>query len=872
VLLASPADSTTIPDVGDRPPRSRLRTWILRLVIALVLLLAIVGGLIAAAPWLARPTIEQALGAALGKPVSITALRWDAANRSVVAEGVTVGEAPDLFGVERITVRANPTAFDRRHLVIDLIAVEKPFGAVSLDNQYRPALGAAADTDGGPPSVPLALTVREVVVGAGTILVRRPEPGAPSATVALERLSASDVEFADGVLSFSGALAATVNGAPLSGETTVRLAADDRTIRATLTAKKLPIRAGVVPLPAAVESLTGTLEATVELDITDQPPRQDLRLALRLANARLSGPRGAQLAAGSIALPKARVDLRQRRIDLGPVTVETPQLTIDLAADAEQAAAPADTPSEPQWSLRTDTVTVRGGELRARRGDAAATLRLDTVRWQGLRDTPTTLSLTARAADGGRLQADGTVSVEPFGFDLALRAEALSVASWARLFELPLYPARGSITGNLRLDYRDGLRRIEGTLRAADLHSAPPDPARPTEVMAVATAEATFAVVPDGTPAVEVSALRLDYPYAMVVHSAAGTFPYSVVGRRAAADDPAPAAPAAAMPEVRVRRVAIDNGKLEFVDETLAPPFWTSLTGLTGNAEEIALPALTVERFALSGKRDELSPVQIAGTLTADGLQGQVAVQDILLDSLNAYIAPVLGYRVVSGRLSTVATATSVPSLLQSTAEVVLNGLDVTQIGDDVIYQQSGVPLPIALGLIASPSGQIDLTLPLSVDTSSGQIAVGSVVWQAVRKAIVTALTSPLRILGDLFGGKGAPHAFAIDPIPFATGSAAIDAAAALRIGEIARILAAQPGLLLVIQPQLTADDIGAVGDAGAAELAAERNDAVRDAFVDAESGPSLPAKRLILAPWKPATGADATGRPGVYVELQDAA
>lgn len=837
----------------------------LRLLIAGVALAVLIAVLIAAAPWLARPAIEQAASAALGQPVAIGGLHWDASERSLIADRITVGVAPDVLGVERLTVRIDPVDLDRRHLVIDRIALDGPFGAVSLDAQYRPVLGPAGAGDGGPPALPLHVTVRELVVGAGTIAVHRPEPDAPAATVVLQELAARDIEIAAGVLSLSARLAATVNGAPLRGDATVRLEAGDRLVRATLAAKRIPIRAGLVPLPAAVESLTGTLEATAELDLGDQPPRQVVDLDVRLADARLRGPRGAQLAAASIALPKARLDLLARRADVGPITIEKPVLTLDLAA--ADAPAPAPAGGEPEWSVRTGAVTVRGGEVRLRRADATAVVRLDTVRWQGLRDQPTTISLSARAAAGGSLQADGSVGVEPFAVDLALRADALEVVPWARLVDLPLQPSRGTLSGHARLAYGDRLLRLEGTLRAADLHSAPPSAARPIEVMAVATAEATFAVVPDGSPVIDVTALRLDYPYAMVVHSGAGTFPFSVLGQRTAMDSGVPPAPAVAAPEIRVRRLAVDHGKVEVVDETLAPPFWTSLTSLTGNAEEIAVPALTVERFALSGKRDELSPIEIAGSVTAAGLQGRVAVRDVLLDSLNAYIAPVLGYRVVAGRLSTVATATSVPSLLQSTAEVVLQGLDVTQVGNDVIYQQSGVPLPIALGLIAGPGGQIDLTLPLSVDTRSGEVSVGSVVWQAVRKAIVTALTSPLRILGSLFGDKGAPHAFAIDPIPFAVGSADLDPAGAQRVGQIAQILAAQPGLLLILQPQLTADDLAAVGAAGAASLAERRAAAVRAAFVAGD----LPAKRLVVAPWQPSTAATATGRPGVYVELQDA-
>jgi len=845
-----------------------------RLLLALGVLLALAVLLVAAAPWLARPLLERTLSAALGQPVSIATLGWDTARGSLVAEGISVGSAPDLLTVERVTVLADLAALDRRHVTIARISVDKPSGAVALDAQYRPLLGSSGNGGGGPPSLPIAVTVREVVVSEGTILVHRPEPGAAAATVHIRGASVSDLELgAGGALRFAARLEATVNDAPLTADATVQLSPEGRQISATVDAKKIPVGAGLIPLPAAAESLTGTLDAKAELEIADQPAREELRLALRLADARLQGPRGSALAAAAVSVPKARIDLDQRRVDLGTVTLEKPRLTIDLAAadtDTDSAAAATDDDG-PDWSVRSDTVTVRAGEVRLRRGEAAATLRLETVRWQGLRDTPATLAITAQSADGGRLAADGTVTIDPLAVQLAVRADALAVRPWAGLVDLPLQPARGTVSGSLQVDYRDGLRRVAGDLRADDLQSAPPDPARPAEVMAVATANAAFVVVPGGTPAVEVTSLTLSYPYAMVIRRPDGTFPYSVLAGRPPGDAAPKAGATAPAPTVRVRQAAVADGKLEFVDETLTPAFWTNVTDVIGSADEFALPAFTVEHFELAGKRDELSPVVLSGAIGADGLRGRAEVKGILPDSLNAYVAPVLGYKIVSGRLSTVATARSEPPRLRSTAEVVLYGLDVLQTGSDVIYEQSGVPLPVALGLISSAGGQIELTLPVSIDTRSGSVSVGSVVWQAVRKAIVTALTSPLRILGSLFGSKGAPHAFAVDPIPFPTGSAAVDAAAAQRIGEIARILQAHQRLVLVLLPQVTADDIGAVGSDGAAALARQRNAAVRGAFVDGEPGPSLPEKRLILSPWKPSTGATATGRPGVYVELQDA-
>ena len=138
-----------------------------------------------------------------------------------------------------------------------------------------------------------------------------------------------------------------------------------------------------------------------------------------------------------------------------------------------------------------------------------------------------------------------------------------------------------------------------------------------------------------------------------------------------------------------------------------------------------------------------------------------------------------------------------------------------------------------------------------------------------MRNAIVGALTSPLRILGSLFGTAGAPHAFAIDPIPFEVGSGSLKQAGATRVTQIARILQTHTGLVLVAMPQITAADLREVGDDGAQKLANQRSAAVRDALVGTDARPGLAPERLMLVAWIPPTGPPPTSQSGVYVELQ---
>src|SRR5262249_31402152 len=188
------------------------------------------------------------------------------------------------------------------------------------------------------------------------------------------------------------------------------------------------------------------------------------------------------------------------------------------------------------------------------------------------------------------------------------------------------------------------------------------------------------------------------------------------------------------------------------------------------------------------------------------------------------------------------------------TANVDLRRVGVEQTGVDFIQRESGVPFPIALGLIKGPSGNIELQLQAAVDTQSPRLSVGSIVGPAIRSAILGGTTSPLRLLGSLFGLNGSPQAFAIDPIPFAAGSGSLDDVGRQRVAEIARILQNRASLLLITLPQIAAADIDAVGAGGASALAQQRNAPGPPGLTSPAGGPPVAGAPRVARPADSAT------------------
>src|SRR5262249_52272011 len=160
----------------------------------------------------------------------------------------------------------------------------------------------------------------------------------------------------------------------------------------------------------------------------------------------------------------------------------------------------------------------------------------------------------------------------------------------------------------------------------------PPRADRTAEVIAVHSARAKFLLRPGASPWLDVTSLQLSYPYVMVERTDEGVFPYSVLTvaratRQDASDD------SRSSIGVRLRRVEVDEGKVEFLDHTFTPVYWTALTSLHGRGEGLLFPQLTVDHFDLNGRQDSISPAQLSGSVTARGLEARGRVDDLLLES-----------------------------------------------------------------------------------------------------------------------------------------------------------------------------------------------------------------------------------------------
>jgi hypothetical protein len=271
---------------------------------------------------------------------------------------------------------------------------------------------------------------------------------------------------------------------------------------------------------------------------------------------------------------------------------------------------------------------------------------------------------------------------------------------------------------------------------------------------------------------------------------------------------PPPPAPSkvAAAPEtfpIRVREVRIEDGRMNFSDYFVEPDFSADVQALGGRITGISSATNSRAELQLAGKLGEFSPVSIEGELQPFDFERhtdvRMAFENISLPIFNPYSGPVAGYNIAKGKLTTRLHYRIDERQLDAQHAI---RIDQLEWGEASATQgEATLPVKLATSLLKDRNGVIELDVPVGGTLDDPTFRVGPIIWQVIKNIIVKAVTAPFALLGSLFAG--AEEAQFVD---FAPGDAALDPAAAERLGALAKSLAERPQLTLDVP-------IGAVTD-----------------------------------------------------------
>ena len=242
---------------------------------------------------------------------------------------------------------------------------------------------------------------------------------------------------------------------------------------------------------------------------------------------------------------------------------------------------------------------------------------------------------------------------------------------------------------------------------------------------------------------------------------------------------------------VKVDRIRIKNGVVDFSDLSLVLPFATHVTDFNGLASGISTDPKSETSLKFDGKVGDFGLSSVKGSLKPFSPKVftdiSVIFQNVAMTPLSPYSATFAGRKISSGALNLNLEYKIENSELLGENSVVLE--DFT-LGERV--ESPGaikLPLDLAIALLTDTEGKIDIALPVRGNVDNPEFRYGTVIRKAIVNLITKIVTSPFRALGGLFGGKGEQ----LDAIAFQPGDDAIGPSELKKLQQVAEALKKRP-------------------------------------------------------------------------------
>ncbi len=530
---------------------------------------------------------------------------------------------------------------------------------------------------------------------------------------------------------------------------------------------------------------------------------------------------------GELLVTGGEIDLSARSAKLAGISLTDGQLKVardkqgrlnllDFVPGAGAAPAKAAQQDGAPWKAAIAAITLGKFAIDIEDADTGIALRAQDI---GVKltdvssDVKQLLKFDAAFSlrEGGRISAQGRAVPAASTVDATVKIERLALAPvqpiLSRYVKLKLASGSVSAQGTVSVAPAGGkapLLRYAGGFEVADLRLDEDNGEMFAAWKGVGAEQLTLTLQPNR---LEVPELRLAEVNAKLLIEADRSLNATrllVSPPPAAAAQPAPAPAPAAAPEdgadpfpVLVRRVRVQNVKLEFADLSLRPQFGAKIHELNGVINGLSTSKATRSQIELDGRVDEFGLARIRGELNPFAPRNNtdlaVVFKNVDLVSASPYAMKFAGYRIASGKISLDLNYKLRNSQLEGRNSVVLDQLTLGERVDSP--DAMNLPLELALAILKDSDGKIDLDLPVSGSLDDPQFSYGAVIWKAVTNVITKIVTAPFRALGALFGVSGDK----LESIDFDAGSAALLPPEREKLKQVATVLSKRAQLKLAV-------------------------------------------------------------------------
>jgi uncharacterized protein involved in outer membrane biogenesis len=821
-------------------PRRRLAAWVLGTVVLLLVLYAALGFLLL--PWLAQRELPRLLSEKLNADVAIGSLRLNPFTLQLDAGALALnpraapGSGPEpALVVRQLTARLDAWPLWRGtwsigRLALDGVRVRAEIaadGRLNLLSLVPPASPAPA------PGAALRLALRDASLSDGHVVFIDHRPHQP-ARAELGPIDAHLTDFVTGPgapAHFRLGIALPQQGRLSSEGTFVQ-----QPLRLQGQAQLTHLDAGLVwpfvreQLPQ-LQAPQATLDAATRFDIAELDGRLAVKLdaaSLRLRDVRVQAAgasNAAPLALDSLSLREAQVDTARRQLHIGAIDAQGGTVQLQRSADGTLALLPPsrparaqarpESPPAPPWAYAVDRIGLQQWHFGWRDDGFAPPLqvgaKLVEASLQGLdsqRRDPAALRLQLSSDAGGQVTLQSQVGFAPLQLDGQLVVDALALAPLQPV--LSRYAAltlkSGALSGRLRLQFSAA---DAGPTMAArgDLQLSPTllaEAGSGDRLLAWQGLQAqglAFDSAPGQPTRLGIGSIELLKPAAKLAISADRKVNVMQLLKPGNPTPPPTASTAQPSPplQLRIGRIALRGGEVDYADLSLVLPFATRIEQFDGAIVGVANDGKRRAQVDARGVIPPFGAASVQGSLLpfapTEFMDLRVKMDNVAIPPLSPYTATFAGRTVKSGKLWLDLAYKIDHQQLLGDNQVRL--ADFT-LGDRVQARSAlDLPLDLAVALLTDENGRIELAVPVRGDLGHPSFELGPVIRQAVGDILGRIISAPFRALGRLFGGGEGSEKLA--SVLFEPGRAAVAPPEREKLQQLAQALAQRPGLQLVV-------------------------------------------------------------------------
>lgn len=500
--------------------------------------------------------------------------------------------------------------------------------------------------------------------------------------------------------------------------------------------------------------------------------------------------------------------------------VENPVAETAAVSRADAEAGEAEAP----WTVTLERLQLNNADIRYQ--DTSLTepglvalaplqLTLGNLNWQ--KDGDFLLSIESAFNETGQLAVSGSGKLEPLTFNADITLESLPlqfVQFWAReSANITIREGSSAATLNLAIsqteqDEMDIVLTGDSQINALKVNEADGPQLLGFNALALSGLNLNVNEQQVDLNSVTLNGLRVNEFLDAQGNSSAVRIAVPVSEETSVESDTQTAKPW----HYRVNQVALNDGQIEFADQTQSPVFNTGLYDLNLKLGAINSRSSNTSPLTISAMVDRTAPLKIDGALGLgtgeEKLNLNVLLNNYQMTKLTPFTGRYVGYTVKQGQLGIDTDIVITGTMMNSQNNILA---DQFYLGDKVASEEAiKAPIKLGLAVLRDQKGEINLPVKAKGDLADPSVSVRGIVLKALGNVLVKAATSPFSMLGGLAGGGGDDDE---KGVTFNPGTMVMDQQGTELLAKLAEVLSKRPQLNLQLSGSASAEDAMAIAE-----------------------------------------------------------